>query len=84
MNNKFIPRQYQIMNGGEWKNLSYKKALELLNTGDYKSIELYDEDNNYKSNGLFYSPSTEIKEYTRDKFADLELGLNKLMNKYNK
>ena len=79
MNNKFIPRQYQIMNGGEWKNLSYKKAINLISTGDYKSIELYDDDLNYKANGLFFSPEPKEK-----KFENLEKGLNKLMNKYNK
>ena len=80
MNNKFIPRQYQVMTNGEWKNTSYKKGLELLKSGDYKSIELYDNDDNYIANGLFHSPQTE----TKDKFEDLELGLNKLMNKYKK
>jgi len=79
MNKRFKPRQYQILKGGEWKNLSYKKAVELLKTGDYKSIELYDNDTNYKANGLFFSP--EPKE---NKFENLEKGLNKLMNKYNK
>jgi len=83
-NRSFKPRQYQILKEGVWKNIAYRKALELLKTGDYKSIELYDNDTNYKANGLFYSPQTEIKEFTRDKFQDLELGLNKLMNKYKK
>ena len=77
-NKKFIPRQYQIMEGGEWKNISYIKAVEMLKSGNYKSIELYDDDLNYKSNGLFFSP--EPKE---NKYKDMEKGLNKLMNKYN-
>lgn len=77
-NKKFIPRQYQVMESGSWKNISYKKGLELLSTNDYKSIELYDNDNNYIANGLFFSP--EPKE---NKFQDMEKGLNELMNKYN-
>jgi len=77
-NKKFIPRQYQRMEGGEWKNISYIKAVEMLKSGNYKSIELYDDDLNYKSNGLFFSP-----EQKEDKFQDMEKGLNKLMNKYN-
>ncbi len=78
MNKKFIPRQYQILRADEWKNISYKKAQELLKTGDYRSIELYDEDQNYKSNGLFFSPTEKV-----EKFDNLEKGLNNLMKKYN-
>ena len=78
-NASFKPRQYQVMKGGEWKNISYKKGVEMLKSGDYKSIELYDNDLNYKANGLFYSP--EPKE---NKFDNLEKGLNQLMNKYKK
>ena len=79
MNKKFIPRQYQILVNNEWKNISFRKGSELLKSGDYKSIELYDNDNNYKANGLFFSP-----EQKENKFQDMEKGLNELMNKYNK
>ena len=48
------------------------------------NINEYYNDDNYIANGLFYSPQTEIKEFTKDKFADLEVGLNQLMNKYKK
>lgn len=74
----FKVRQYQILKGNEWKNISKVKAKELLKTGDYQSIELYDNDTNYKANGLFFSPQEK-----ENKFNDLEKGLNKLMNKYN-
>lgn len=78
-NVSFKPRQYQIMREGQWKNIAYRKAIELLKTGDYKSIELYDDIDNYRANGLFFSPQEK-----ENKFQDMEKGLNKLMNKFNK
>ena len=79
MNKKFIPRQYKILVGQEWKSISWRKGREFELSGEYMSIELFDNDNNYKANGLIKS-----QQPKQNKFEDLEKGLNELMNKYNK
>jgi len=79
-NKNFIPRQYQILDGQEWKNISWRKGREMELSGKYLSLELYDNDANYKANGLIEKSTDEQPK----KFEDLEKGLNKLMNKYNK
>ena len=78
MNKKFIPRQYKILVGQEWKSISWRKGRELELSGNYLSIELFDNDNNYKANGLIENQAPKP-----NKFEDLEKGLNELMNKYN-
>ena len=78
-NKKFIPRQYQILTNNEWKNISWRKGRELELSGNYLSIELYDNDENYKANGLIEKSIDEKPK----KFENLEKGLNELMNKYN-
>lgn len=72
--------KYQILtNDQKWENITKAKARELIKTGDYKTIDLFDNDINYIAEGLFFSP--QVKEI--EKFEDLESGLNELMNKYN-
>ena len=78
MNKKFIPRQYKILTNGEWKSLSWRRGRELELSGDYISLELFDDDGNYRSQGLMKNPNP------KPKFENLEKGLNELMNKYNK
>ena len=77
MNKKFIPRQYKILVNNEWKSISWRKGRELELSNDYISIELFDEDGNYRSQGIMKNPSP------KPKFENLEKGLNELMNKYN-
>lgn len=76
---KFRADKYQILTDSQnWENITKKKARALINSGDYKTIDLFDDDLNYVAEGLFFSP--QIKKV--QKFEDLEEGLNKLMNKY--
>jgi len=71
--------KYQILtNDNKWENITKAKARELIKSGNYKTLDLFDNDINYIAEGLFYSP--QIKKV--EKFEDLESGLNKLMNKY--
>jgi hypothetical protein len=76
-NKKFIPRQYKILVGQEWKSISWRKGRELELSNDYISIELFDENDNYRAQGLMKNPNPSPK------FENLEKGLNELMNKYN-
>ena len=76
----FKADKYQILTDSQkWENITKAKARELIKSGNYKTIDLFDNDINYIAEGLFYSP--QVKEI--EKFNDLEEGLNKLMNKYN-
>ena len=78
MNKKFIPRQYKVIINNEWKSISWRKGREMELSGEYLSIELYDNDGNYEANGLMFNTSKK-----QEKFENLEKGLNELMNKYN-
>lgn len=72
--------KYQLLTSSQkWENITRAKAKELINTGNYKTLDLFDNDINFVAEGLFFSP--QVKEI--EKFNDLEEGLNKLMNKYN-
>ena len=76
---KYIADKYQILtNDNKWENITKKKARTLIKSGDYKTLDLFDNDLNFVAEGLFYSPQVKKTE----KFEDLEEGLNKLMNKY--
>lgn len=76
----FKADKYQILTENQkWENITKAKARELIKSGDYKTIDLFDTDINYIAEGLFYSPQINKVE----KFEDLESGLNELMNKYN-
>ena len=76
---KYIADKYQLLNNSnQWENITKRKARELIKSGDYKSLDLFDDDLNFVAEGLFYSPQVKKVE----KFEDLEEGLNKLMNKY--
>jgi hypothetical protein len=76
----FKADKYQILTENQkWENITKAKARELIKSGDYKTIDLFDADINYIAEGLFYSPQINKVE----KFEDLESGLNELMNKYN-
>jgi len=77
---KYIADKYQILTDSQkWENITKRKARELIKSGDYKTIDLFDNDLNFVAEGLFFSP--QVKQV--EKFEDLEEGLNKLMNKYN-
>jgi hypothetical protein len=77
---KYIADKYQILTDSQkWENITKRKARELIKSGDYKTIDLFDNDLNFIAEGLFFSP--QVKQV--EKFEDLEEGLNKLMNKYN-
>lgn len=72
--------KYQLLTTDQkWENITRAKAKELISTGNYKTLDLFDNDINFVAEGLFFSP--QVKEI--EKFNDLEEGLNKLMNKYN-
>lgn len=76
---KYIADKYQILTDSQkWENITKKKARALIKSGDYKTLDLFDNDLNFVAEGLFYSPQVKKVE----KFEDLEEGLNKLMNKY--
>lgn len=76
---KYIADKYQILTDSQkWENITKRKARELIKSGDYKTIDLFDNDLNFIAEGLFFSP--QVKQV--EKFEDLEQGLNKLMNKY--
>lgn len=76
---KYIADKYQILTDSQkWENITKRKARELIKSGDYKTIDLFDNDLNFVAEGLFFSP--QVKQV--EKFEDLEEGLNKLMNKY--
>lgn len=76
---KYIADKYQILTDSQkWENITKRKARELIKSGDYKTIDLFDNDLNFIAEGLFFSP--QVKQV--EKFEDLEEGLNKLMNKY--
>jgi len=77
---KYKADKYQLLTDSQkWENITKKHARELINSGDYKQIDLFDNDLNFIAEGLFFSPKVKQVE----KFEDLEEGLNKLMNKYN-
>ena len=71
--------KYLTLQNGEWKAVTNKTAKDLLLTGDYKGIDLFDDDINFIGEGLFFSPPV----ITEQKNTKLEEGLNRLMNKYN-
>lgn len=77
---KYQADKYQLLTDSQkWENITKKNARQLIKSGDYKQIDLFDGDLNFIAEGLFYSPQVKKVE----KFEDLEEGLNKLMNKYN-
>ena len=77
-NRTFRADKYQVLTNGVWINTTVKKGRALLSSGDYKGIDLFDNDMNYIAEGLFFSP--QVKQV--EKHIDLEKGLNELMNKY--
>tara|TARA_R110000822_G_scaffold198792_2_gene336722 strand:+ start:320 stop:586 length:267 start_codon:yes stop_codon:yes gene_type:complete len=80
--------KYLTLQQGEWKAVTNKTAKDLLLTGDYKGIDLFDDDINFIGEGLFFSPPVITAQITLQdsikevKNTKLEEGLNRLMNKY--